>query len=156
MLRRRPDRPVEGEPLRGWRAWQVVEGEKGPVLASWWLHTRWPAREALVARCSVHGTRPALHHVCGIHAFGACEHALAYIRRRPREPLVFSPRVDRALGVVIGAVSGWGRAVMHARGWRCQYAYPYDLYLLAGDRGLARELADRYAVETSPFPPALQ
>jgi hypothetical protein len=43
--------------------------------------------------------------------------------------------------------------VCHSRGWRSQFAYPYDLYLLRGDRALARTLAGRYAVEVAPFPP---
>jgi hypothetical protein len=141
------------EPLRGWRAWQVVDGDDGPALASWWVNTVWPARRPLEARCVQHGPRPAAHHVCGIHAFDTRERALAYLRRAREAPLLFVRRPERALGIVIGRVSGWGRAVAHAHGWRAQFAYPYDLYLIRGDRTLARTVAARYAVETSPFPP---
>jgi hypothetical protein len=141
------------EPLRGWRAWQVVPGDDGPALASWWVNAVWPAMRPLEARCGQHGPRPAAHHSCGIHAFEAREHALDYLRGMRETPLLFVRRPERALGIVVGRVSGWGRAVAHARGWRAQFAYPYDLYLIRGDRALARTVAARYAVETSPFPP---
>jgi hypothetical protein len=147
-------RAIVTEPLCGWRGWQVVEGRDGPVLASWWVSALWPARRALQARCSVHGPRPAAHHLCGIHAFAAREEALAYLDRSEKAaPLLFVRRPARAIGVAIGRVSGWGRAVSHTRGWRSEFAYPYDLHLLKGDRALARALAGRYAVDVSPFPP---
>jgi hypothetical protein len=144
---------VETEPLRGWRAWQVVQRADGPTLASWWVNALWPALRPLEACCAQHGPRPAAHHMCGIHAFGARDEALAYLRRRREAPLLFVRRPERALGIVFGRVSGWGRAIAHTRGWRAQFAYPYDLYLIRGDRALARRLAGRYAVETSPYPP---
>jgi hypothetical protein len=144
------------EALRGWRAWQVVDGRDGPGLISWLHGTAWPTRRALEAVCNRHGGRPSLHHSCGIYAFDDCEEALAYVEQAPRGSQLFVRRPDRARGIAVGAVSGWGRAVRHARGWRSQFAYPYDLYLVGGDHGLARELADRYAVETSPFHPTRQ
>jgi hypothetical protein len=145
---------TQAEPLRGWRAWQVVDGRDGPGLTSWWHGTAWPVREALEATCNRHGGRPSVHHSCGIYAFEEREQALAYVREPRPGAQLFMCRPERALGIAVGVVSGWGRAVAHARGWRSQFAYPYDMYLLSGDRALARELADRYAVETSPFPPA--
>lgn len=135
------------EALRGWRAWHVVERKDGLTLLSWAHATAWPALRALEARCNRHG-RPAKEHSCGLYAFDALEDALAYAQ--PHRPGLFR---ERALGVVVGAVSGWGRVIHHTRGWRSQFAYPYDLYLTSGDRALARAIADRYAVETSPFPP---
>jgi hypothetical protein len=141
------------EPLRGWRAWQVLDDREGPRLTSWWHGTRWPAREALEARCHRHGGRPSPHHPCGIYAFDALDRALEYVGSRAAAPQLFQRHPSRARGIVVGVVSGWGRAVAHAHGWRSQFAYPYDLYLLEGDPALARELSDRYAVETSPFPP---
>jgi hypothetical protein len=95
-------RDIQREPLRGWRGWLVVDTSDGPTLASWCVSALWPARQALEARCGMHGS------------------------------------------------SGWGRAVSHTRGWRSEFAYPYDLQLLAGDRALARALAGRYGVEVSP------
>ncbi len=138
------------EPLRGWRGWQVVEDADGPLLASWAVGALWPARRAMRARCGVHGSRPAAHHLCGIHAFGERDEALAYLDRSTETtPLLFVRRPQRALAIALGRVSGWGRAVAHTRGWRSEFAYPYDLQLLRGDRGLARALAGRYAVEVS-------
>jgi hypothetical protein len=136
------------EPMRGCRAWQVVDGKDGPNLASWWQSTLWPMRRELQSGCHMHGSRPAAHHVCGIHAFAAREDALAYVHSRRDVPMLFARTPARSLGIAIGRVSGWGRVVRHAHGWRSQFAYPFDLFLLAGDRALARSLADRYAVET--------
>jgi hypothetical protein len=148
------DRDILSEPLQGWRGWQVVESRDGPTLASWCVNALWPPRRALQARCSVHGSRPAAHHLCGIHAFEAREEALAYVdRSNAAAPLLFVRRPERALGLAIGRVSGWGRAIAHTRGWRSEFAYPYDLHLLRGDRALARALAGRYAVEVLPPAP---
>jgi hypothetical protein len=130
----------------------VVERKHGPALVSWWPGTLWPAHRALEAVCPRHASRPAVHHACGIHAFGSRDEALAYIGRS-REPLLFTRRPERALGVALGRVSGWGRAVQHTPAWRSQIAYSYDLYLLAAGRDLARALANAYAVTTSPIPP---
>lgn len=147
---------VVTEALRGWRAWQVLDGRHGPVLASWCVNALWPVRRPLEARCGMHGPLPVAHHACGIHAFSAREEALAYLdRSRHSSPLLFVRRPERALGLAIGRVCGWGRAVAHARGWRSQFAYPYDLYLLRGDRALARALAGRYAVDVSAVPPGV-
>jgi hypothetical protein len=148
-----PSRDQSSEPLVGWRAWQILEDAEGPVLRSWAHDTRWPARRALESRCFVHGAKPAFHHSCGIHAFADRDAALDYVAQRPEGPRLFVRHPDNALGIAFGRVSGWGRAVRHDRGWRSQYAYPFDLCLLAGDRRLALALADRYAVETSPLPP---
>jgi hypothetical protein len=144
-------RDVLSEPLRGWRGWQVVESRDGPSLASWCVGALWPVRAALRSRCGLHGSRPATHHRCGIHAFDARDEALAYLgQSHEAAPMLFVRRPERALGVVIGRVSGWGRIVTHTRGWRSEFAYPYDLELLRGDRTLARALAGRYAVEVTP------
>lgn len=139
------------EALRGWRVWQVVERRDGVALRSLWVNAVWPARRALESVCALHGGRIVSWHVCGIHAFTERDEAHAYAARRPRHALPGLHGDERALGLVIGRVSGWGRAICHERGWRSQLAYPYALYLPSGDRGLARALADRYAVETAPF-----
>jgi hypothetical protein len=46
-------------------------------------------------------------------------------------------------------VSLWGRILAREKGFRAQYAYPYDLHLIGGDDRIARELRDRYAVDVS-------
>lgn len=148
--RDRLPREAGDEALEGWRAWQVVECKDGPALASWWMGTLWPTRRAMTSGCHAHGSRPAAHHVCGLHAFASHDDALAYAVAGQEQERLFALAPARALGVAVGRVSGWGRVVGHTHGWRSQFAYPFDLYLLAGDRSVARLIADRYAVETIP------
>src|SRR5262249_9494586 len=137
------------EPLLGWRAWRVIEHDGGPALTSWWMSTLWPARHALESECGDHGAQPVADHMCGIHAYKARGPPIAYLARRHESGRrLTSRRPEHTLAVAFGRVSGWGRAVEHERGWRSQFAYPYELYLIAGDRGLALALAGRYAVET--------
>lgn len=146
-------RDIVREPLLGWRAWLVVDTRHGPALASWCMSALWPPRRALQARCERHGSRPVAHHICGIHAFTARAAALAYVESTHETPPgLFARRPQQALGIAFGRASGWGRAVAHTRGWRSEFAYPFDLQLLQGDRTLARTLAGRYGVEVSPVP----
>ena len=67
--------------------------------------------------------------------------AVLVAQREVRQPRARRPQ--RALGIVGGRVSGWGRAVAHERGWRSQFAYPYDLYLLRGGRVRYRAAGER-------------
>jgi hypothetical protein len=46
-------------------------------------------------------------------------------------------------------VSLWGKILARERGYRAQYAYPYELFVIGGDEQMARELRDRYAVDVS-------
>ena len=148
----RPRLPLESsaEVLLGWRVWQVVDTRHGPALASWSAATLWPTRRELGSGCFIHGTRPAVHHTCGIHAFAELEDALIYARTTRDHPVPFT---RRTLAMAVGQVSCWGHTVRHTRGWRSQFAYPYDLSLPSGDRGLARSLADRYVVDVTAAPP---
>lgn len=139
------------EALQGWRAWQVVARRDGICLRSLWVNAVWPARRPLRSGCSLHGGRLVAWHICGIHAFSDRDDLQRYVGRRPHEASAAGS--ERVLGIAIGRVSGWGRAICHERGWRSQFAYPYALYLPSGDRGVARALAERYAVETAPFAP---
>jgi hypothetical protein len=94
-----------------------------------------------------------VQHICGIHAFHAREDALAYTAASSQRLLLFDRRPADALGIAVGRVSCWGRVVRHTHGWRSQFAYPYDLYLLSGDPALARSLARRYAIDATAEPP---
>jgi hypothetical protein len=51
--------------------------------------------------------------------------------------------------IALGSVSLWGRILARERGYRAQYAYPYELFVIGGDEQIARELRDRYAVDVS-------
>lgn len=141
------------EALKGWRAWQVVERRDGICLRSLWVNVAWPAGRPLQSVCSLHGSRLVAWHICGIHAFDDRDELQEYVGRRPEPALPRLHGDERPLGIAVGRVSGWGRAICHTRGWRSQFAYPYALYLPSGDRGVARALADRYAVEAAPFAP---
>jgi hypothetical protein len=44
-------------------------------------------------------------------------------------------------------VSLWGRVLARENGFRAQYAYPYELFLIGGQDELARELRRLYAVD---------
>ena len=145
-------REAAREPLRGWRAWQVVDGRHGPALVSWCVGTVWPARRELQSGCFIHGPRPAAQHRCGIHAFDALEDALAYADASQERLRLFD---RRPVGIAVGRVSCWGHVVRHTLGWRSQFAYPYDLYLLSDDPALARSLANRYAVDATPGAPVV-
>jgi hypothetical protein len=51
-------------------------------------------------------------------------------REATREPLR-GWRVWRVVDSPHRRVSCWGHVVRHTLGWRSQFAYPYDLYLLS-------------------------
>jgi hypothetical protein len=115
-----------GDAVVGWRAWNLTEDARGPLLLPSGSGTgAWPRRRPLEAACAV----PALlrpnrrHHVvpdpdcrCGVYASRTLE---AFARERPAWPPA----------PVIGRVSLWGRTVEHERGWRAASAYPSRLRL---------------------------
>jgi hypothetical protein len=150
--------PVSHEVVMGWRLWHVRRQRDGHRLESFtWHHVTWPAREPLVATCPVHGDEaPAGGHECGIYSFRTRELAQDLLRRytgvhqsygpEPTEPA--PPRRGRP--IALGRVSLWGRILVRERGFRAQYAYPYDVVVLGGDDELARELRDTYAVDVWP------
>jgi hypothetical protein len=49
--------------------------------------------------------------------------------------------------IALGSVSLWGRILVRERGFRAQFAYPYELFLVGGDEAMARDLRARYAVD---------
>ena len=51
--------------------------------------------------------------------------------------------------IALGSVSLWGRILARERGYRAQYAYPYELFVIGGDERIARELRARYFVDVS-------
>jgi hypothetical protein len=145
------------DPILGWRLWHVRRHEGGYRLESFtWHHVSWPAAARLEASCAVHGhAAPMPGHECGIYAFRTRELAEDLLRRytgvrqrygpAPEEPP--PPRLGRP--VALGQVSLWGRVLVRERGYRAQYAYPYELFLLDGDDAIAHELRRLYAVDVS-------
>jgi hypothetical protein len=60
----------------------------------------------------------------------------------------FGPAAGR-LAAAVGRVSLWGRVIENTGGWRGQFAYPYEIVLLGGDRAMAAELRERYAIDVT-------
>lgn len=145
--------PDYAEPLCGWRAWCLVEGEEGLQLRSVVYETFWPQGRPLLAECLVAGRGP--HSVpsagcrCGIYA--ASEPARAVHALEGYGRLV---RGQRRVGSVLGRVFLWGDVVECAHGWRAGRAYPAHLYLLGGTGPRATENLDAlagYGVTVEPL-----
>lgn len=122
--------PDYAEPVQAWRAWRI-DGD-GTLRSVAWDRT-WPAREVAVAGCAF-GSRhvaPAGHCSCGWYGLS-------------------DPTPLWTGGDVVGRAYLWGRIVVHAAGYRAEYAYPAALILRprhdrATRRALARA-AERYGV----------
>jgi hypothetical protein len=143
------------EPILGWRLWHVRRHDDDYRLESFTRHdVSWPAGRRLEARCPIHrGYAPARGHECGIYAFATRELAEDVLRRytgvrhsySPLEGEPTPPRLGRP--VALGRVSLWGRVLVRERGFRAQYAYPYELFLIGGDDAMAGALRRLYAVD---------
>lgn len=145
------------EPILGWRLWHVRLHEGHYRLESFtWHHVSWPAGRRFEASCALHGHEaPVSGHECGIYAFRTRELVEELLRRYtgvrqrygplPAEPP--PPRLGRPLA--LGRVSLWGRILVRERGFKAQYAYPYDLCLIDGDDAIASGLRQRYAVDVT-------
>jgi hypothetical protein len=148
---------IHTEPINGWRLWHVRRHEDEHRLESFtWHHVSWPARRRFEARCSTHGVAAPVHsHECGIYAFRTRELAEDLLRRytgirqRYGRPYHELPPLRQGCPLALGRVSLWGRVVVRENGFRAQYAYPYDVFLIGGDDDLARELRCLYAVDVS-------
>jgi hypothetical protein len=146
------------EPIVAWRLWHVRSHDDAYRLESFtWHHVSWPAKARFEAECSTHGAAaPVEGHECGIYAFKTRELAEDLLRRytgvrqhygRPYQEL---PPLRRGCPIALGRVSLWGRVLVRENGFRAQYAYPYELFLIGGEDGLARELRRLYAVDVWP------
>jgi hypothetical protein len=145
------------EPILGWRLWHVrLHGGRYRLESFTRHHVSWPARRRLEAGCSAHGDdAPISGHECGIYAFKSRDLAEELLRRYigvrqcyGREQEFPPPRRGRP--IALGSVSLWGRILERERGYRAQYAYPYELFLLNADDGIARDLRRLYAVDVWP------
>jgi len=117
-----------------WRPQARFEAECEDAAASvfWQNPPRQPHR-APDARCD-----------CGIYAFKARGEADFLAREKTGAALL-----------AVGRASLWGRIIETERGYRAQYAYPYDLELLGGSADIAGELRASYAVDVSLMPAAI-
>ena len=130
-------------PLIGFRDWRVrVE----PLRLTGVIHAvGWPLDD-VVATCRVveglhswdalHGA-PRADCTCGLYG----RHELAEVPKA-------IPLAHHIYGVrVIGAVVGWGRMVIHERGWRAEFAKPVALAYGPSDlRRITADLADEYGI----------
>jgi hypothetical protein len=145
-----------GEPILGWRLWHVRPHGGDFRLESFTRHhVSWPSLSRLEASCAAHGFgAPAAGHECGIYAFKTRELAEELLRRYVgvrhcygRENEI--PPPPRGRPIALGSVSLWGRILERERGYRAQYAYPYELFLLNADDVIAQALRRLYAVDVS-------
>lgn len=102
--------------VTGWRGWKLKDG----LLSALGVDGTWPVREALRAACRNGGNEqhlaPYWNCQCGIWAFKDTDRLL---------PALKGYGVD-----VVGSVSLWGRVIETENGYRAQYAYPSELWLL--------------------------
>jgi hypothetical protein len=145
------------EPLVGWRAWKA---ERHLLYSVNW-DTPWPGMKRMEGGCAF-GSQAAggfvMHEVpssschCGIYAFKTRAQADELALR----VLDLSWDILTAEeAVALGRISMWGRVVETERGYRAQYAYPYDVILLGGSEQQAQAIREFYAVDVScePIPP---
>ncbi len=145
------------DPIIGWRLWKVRRhGDRHRLESLTWHHVSWPAARRLEAACVTHRhDAPADDHDCGIYAFKTRQLAEQLLQRYMGEKQCYFEGRTRPVQrppdrpVALGRVSLWGRVLERENGFRAQYAYPYDLFLIADGRDatLARELRAVYAVD---------
>jgi hypothetical protein len=102
--------------LTAWRGWGVSDGE----LEALGIASKWEPRRAHRAGCRVGRSHaaPALDCNCGYWSFKSRE-----LLEQAMEH--YATSVD-----VIGEVEIWGRVIECENGWRSEYAYPKELWLL--------------------------
>jgi hypothetical protein len=147
------------QPILGWRLWHVrLNGDEYRLESFTWHHVSWPAGRRFEASCALHRqAAPARDHECGIYAFTT--RALAEdllrrytgIRQRYGREYLELPPVRQGRPIALGSVSLWGRILARENGFRAQYAYPYELFVIGGDDRVASELRDRYVVDVWPL-----
>jgi hypothetical protein len=143
------------EPIHGWRLWHVrLHGDEHRLESFTMHHVSWPARSRFEASCPAHRDgAPVEGHECGIYAFRTRALAEELLRRYTGVRHCYGreykelPPVRQGRPIALGSVSLWGRILVRERGFRAQYAYPYELFLIGGDDQIARELRGRYAVD---------
>jgi hypothetical protein len=115
--------PDLAEPLRGWRAWRVVETRAGLRLCSVIYDETWEPGKPFLAACQIAAGEhdaPNARCECGVYASRTSSHAARYLLGR-NDPLV----VHR----VVGVVRLWGAVFEGSGGWRAEVAYPERLWV---------------------------
>jgi hypothetical protein len=146
---------VENEARVAWRIWRLgavalPDGASEVFLRSCVRSGYWEARARFEASCSRHKL-PDLRCECGIYA----------VRERAQaEEWATWARSVLPNPIVMGRVSLWGKVLQFSKGFRAQYAYPYELEVARdGDwdgldaEEVARQLRDAYLVDMVMRPP---
>jgi hypothetical protein len=131
------------EPLIGYREWAVLQDGGRPLLRSLFHPTVWPNDRPLSAVC----LRPLIWH--GRNGIGhqsvpdsVCECGI-YAFRHPDFDTLRGAKGPKVRGVV----RGWGRYVLGASGWRCQFVAVAAFLDDAEDPEATRALARSYRVD---------
>ena len=83
---------------------------------------------------------PKLTCTCGIYAAASYADALRFLQQ-------YDEKNDGRL--VIGKVSLWGCVIQHENGYRAEYAFPQNLYLVHGTREIKQQIRHTYAVDVA-------
>lgn len=142
--------PDSIEPLLAWRAWRV---DRFGSLQSRTNESVWPGREKMTGICITpyeaqqpHRT-PAQRCTCGIYSVKTLEGAIRYA----------GDGGWAGVNVAIGKIKIWGMTVVAEKGYRSEFAYPTEIYLLRassnaqgdlqpGDSRIGERLQRRYDV----------
>lgn len=113
-----PVAPDMVEVITGWRAWSIAGGTRLKALIGSEI---WPAKEMMRAVCTKNGTHlaPDWHCTCGLWAFKDVDKLVAGLNTNSRSTVK-----------VIGSVSLWGKVIETEYGYRAQFGYPSELWLL--------------------------
>jgi hypothetical protein len=101
--------------LTGWRGWEVTDG----LLEALGTDFTWEPRQAARARCRHGGhSAPDRNCACGFWSFKTSD-LLA------KALITYAEKVN-----VLGQVELWGKVIECENGWRSEFAYPKELWLL--------------------------
>lgn len=121
-----PTMPDYIETLTGWRVWHVSHGKLESLGVNEW----WTPRHAVPARCNrssslfnhPHGGEPSPHNEC----------TCGYWSFKSKDALM-DVAGDYDGIAVIGTVEIWGKVIECENGYRSEFAYPKELWLLKPD-----------------------
>lgn len=112
--------PDYSHTLTGWRGWAINSKGQLSALGS---HAAWKPKKAVAARCTNEKGHPAPAKSCqcGYWSFNSLDTLTEAMRDYAR------------VVAVIGQVEIWGRVIECTNGWRSEYAYPKELWLINPD-----------------------
>lgn len=133
--------------MLGWRSWRLHKHEHGPRLASLFCPAIWQPGQAQQAHCSDGGCQPApvAHCHCGLYAAALDHPDAAFDYLLETSNLRFAGLRTAAVADIFGTVSLWGRVIVTEAGYRAQYAYPQELFIV-GRAEIAALLGESYQI----------